>query len=94
MKDETGGIAIEEFIGLKPKMYSFLVDSVHRKAKCVNKNVVLAITHNNQKDVLLNDKYIRHSMNRIQIKDSMKSKKLHCLVLMTKFIFKTMDTMD
>ena len=47
MKDETGGIAIEEFIGLKPKMYSFLVDSVHRKAKCVNKNVVLAITHNN-----------------------------------------------
>ena len=33
-------------------------------------------------------------MNRIQIKDSMKSKKLHGLVLMTKFIFKTMDTMD
>ena len=27
MKDETGGIAIEEFIELKPKMYSFLVDN-------------------------------------------------------------------
>ena len=26
MKDETAGIAIEEFSGLKPKMYSFLVD--------------------------------------------------------------------
>ena len=26
MKDETAGIAIEEFAGLKPKMYSFLVD--------------------------------------------------------------------
>ena len=26
MKDETGGVAIEEFVGLKPKMYSFLID--------------------------------------------------------------------
>ena len=94
MKDETGGIAIEEFIGLKPKMYSFLVDKLYIEKQNVNKNVVLAITHNNQKDVLLNDKYIRHSVNRIQIKDCMKLKKLHCLVLMTKFIFKTMDTMD
>ena len=36
MKDETGGVAIEEFVGLKPKMYSFLVDdnSEHNKAKC------------------------------------------------------------
>ena len=41
MKEETGGVAIEEFIGLKPKMYSLLVDnSEHKKAKCVNKNVL------------------------------------------------------
>ena len=34
MKDETGGIAIEEFVGLKPKMYLFLVDkSKHNKGK-------------------------------------------------------------
>ena len=26
MKDESGGVAIEEFVGLKAKMYSFLVD--------------------------------------------------------------------
>ena len=26
MKDETGGVATEEFVRLKPKMYSFLVD--------------------------------------------------------------------
>ena len=26
MKDETASVAIEEFIGLTPKMYSFLVD--------------------------------------------------------------------
>ena len=31
MKDETGGVAIEEFVGLKPKMYSFLVDNSHHK---------------------------------------------------------------
>ena len=40
MKDETRGIATEEFVRLKPKMYSFLVDdnSEHNKAKGVNKN--------------------------------------------------------
>ena len=26
MKDETSGVAIKKFIGLKPNMYSFLVD--------------------------------------------------------------------
>ena len=42
MKDETAGVAIEEFVGLKPKMYSSLVDdnSEHKKANGVNKNVV------------------------------------------------------
>ena len=25
MKDQTGGVVIEEFVGLMPKMYSFLV---------------------------------------------------------------------
>ena len=53
MKDETGGIAFEESIGLKSKMYSFLIDnSEHKKAKRVNKNVA---THNEYKDVLLNN---------------------------------------
>ena len=35
MKDETAGIAIEEFVGLKPKMYSYLVNdnSEHKKQK-------------------------------------------------------------
>ena len=41
MKNETADVAIEEFVKLKPKMYSHLVDdnSEHKKAKCVNKNV-------------------------------------------------------
>ena len=56
MKDETASVAIEEFVGLKPKMYSSLVDdnSKHKKAKGVNKNVVTTISHNEYKDVLLN----------------------------------------
>ena len=64
MKDETGRVAIEEFVGLKPNMYSFLVDNrEHKKAKCGNKNVVATISHNEYKDVLLNNEFIRHSMS-------------------------------
>ena len=42
MEDETAGVAIEEFIGLKSKVYSYLGDenSEHKKGKSVNKNVV------------------------------------------------------
>ena len=35
MKNETGGVAIEEFVGLRPKMYSILVEnnSEHKKTQ-------------------------------------------------------------
>ena len=67
--DWSGGVAIEEFVGLKPKIYSFLADNnEHKKAKSVNKNVVATISHNEYNDVLLNNKCIGHSMNRIQSK--------------------------
>ena len=71
MKDERAGVATEEFVGLKPNMYSYLVDdnSEHKKAKGVNKNFVATISHNEYKDVLLNKKCLRHSVNRIQSKD-------------------------
>ena len=51
MKEETAGVAITEFVELKPKMYSFLVDDSgeHKKAKGVNKNVDAAISHNDPK---------------------------------------------
>ena len=67
MKDETGGAAIEEFIWLKAEMHSFFVDddSEHRKVTCVNINVAATISHNEYKDVLLKNKCLRHSMNRI-----------------------------
>ena len=71
MKDVITGVAIEEFVGSEPKMYSYLVDdnSEHEKAKGINKNVVATISHNGYKDALLNEKFLRDSMNRIQSKD-------------------------
>ena len=74
MKDETGGVAIEKYISLKPKMYSFFVDkNKHKKAKGVNKNVVATISRCKhkfeQKIEQLNKKCIRYSMNTIQRKD-------------------------
>ena len=40
-EDESGGAPIEEFVRMKPKMYSFLVDnnSDHEKARGVNRKV-------------------------------------------------------
>ena len=70
VKDKTPSVAIKEFVGLKPKMYSHLVNdnSEHKKAKGVNRNVVATISYNEYKDVLLNKKCLRHSMNMIQSK--------------------------
>ena len=52
-------------------MYSYLVNdnSEHKKVKSVNRSVVATISPNEYKDVLLNKKCLRHSMNRIQSKD-------------------------
>ena len=69
VKDETRDVAIEEFVWLKDKMYSSLVDNNEHKKKGVNRNGIATISHNEYKDVLLNNKGIRHSMNRIQGKD-------------------------
>ena len=44
-------------------------NSEHEKAKGMNRNVVVTISHNEYKDVLLNNKCLRHSMIRIQSKD-------------------------
>ena len=71
MKAETAGVEIEEFIGLKPKMYSYLVNdnSEHKKANGVDRNVVATISYNEYKNILLNKKFLRPSMNKIQSKD-------------------------
>ena len=52
-------------------MYSYLADdnSEQKKTKGVNRNVVATIIHKKYKDVLLNKKCLRRSMNKIQSKD-------------------------
>ena len=38
IKDQTGGVAIKEFVGLKSKMHSFLVDNnEHNEVRAVNR---------------------------------------------------------
>ena len=64
----------------------------------MNKKVVETISHNEYKDLLLNKKCIRHSMNRIQSmnikQEHMKQTKFHGLILMIKCIFKTIEKTD
>ena len=70
MKDETASVAIGEFVRLKTKMHSYLVDgnSKHKKAKSANK-IIATISQNEYKDVLLNKKCLRHLMNRTKSVD-------------------------
>ena len=51
IKDKTAGVPLEEFVGLKPRIYFFLVDdsTKHKKAKEVNKNAIETIRHDEQK---------------------------------------------
>ena len=64
-------LRLKEFVGLKPKIYSYLVDGngKHKKVKSVSKNVVATISHNEFKNVLFNKKCLRYSVNKIQRKD-------------------------
>ena len=73
MKDEMGSTAIEEIVGLKPKTYLILVSnsSEYEKAKGANKNTVAKISFSEYKDVLLNNKCLKHVMNRTQSKNHM-----------------------
>ena len=71
MKNETGGVAIEEFVGLKSKIYRFLEynNSEQKKQKVwIEMLLYVTISHNKYKDALLNNKYLRYSINRIQSK--------------------------
>jgi len=67
-KDEAAGKVINEFVGLKSKMYSYLLgEEEHKKAKGVKKNVVKKeIRHNDYKNVLFNNKTMHHQMNTIR----------------------------
>ena len=66
MKDEFGGIIIDEFVGLKSKMYA--IKKIYGRETNTAKGVNIATEFNEFKDVLFNKKIIRHKMKRIQAK--------------------------
>ena len=66
MKDEFGGVIVVEFVGLKSKMYS--MKKIDGKECNTAKGVSIATEFDKFKDVLFNEKIIRHKMKRIQSK--------------------------
>ena len=66
MKDVYKGKPIDEFIGLKSKMYSILSDD--GKESNTTKEVNNAIEFKEYEDTLIKKKVIRHKMGRIQSK--------------------------
>jgi len=70
MKDEACGKVITEFVGLRPKLYSFILDGEdHKKCKGVKKSVVESkITHQDYVDCLFEKKRLFKSMRIIRSK--------------------------
>ena len=68
-KDELGGRIMTEFVGLRPKTYSFLIDDFEEKKKnkgtkeCVVKT---KLRHKSYKDCLLNRETILKPQQRIK----------------------------
>ena len=60
--------------------------------------MIATISHDKYKNVLLNKKYLKHSMNNIQNRDlkigTYKSTRLLCLLMMIKYTSKIIDVMD
>ena len=66
MKNEFGGVIVNEFSGLKSKMYS--MKKIDGKEGNTAKGVSIATQFDKFKDVLFNEKNIRHKMKRIKSK--------------------------
>ena len=66
MKAEFGEVFIDEFVGLKSKMY--FMKKIDGKDCNTAKGVSIATPFDKFKDALLNEKIIRHKMKRIQSK--------------------------
>ena len=62
-KEEFNRVEIDEFVGLKSKMYSLLTKNGLEVGKA--KGINLKLRHNLYKDLLCNKKVVRHKMNRI-----------------------------
>ena len=76
MKDECGGKQIEEFVGLRAKLYSYKIDEkdnapkVSKRCKGVKKNVIEKnITFQNYKDCLFSGEEQIRKMNLIRLRN-------------------------
>ena len=100
MKNDTGGVTVGKFVRLKSTMYYIFVDdnNEHKKAKGVNRNIIATVGDNKYKHVLLNNKClnIQTIEFKVKIKEQkpMKPKKLYCLALVAKYIFKVMNMIN
>ena len=66
IKDVSEGKIIDEFLGLKSKMYS--MKNIDGKESNTAKGVNIATEFNEFKDTLFNKKILRHKIRRIQTK--------------------------
>ena len=86
MKGEFDGITVNEFVGLKSKMYS--IKKIDGKEFNTAKGVSIAAEFNKFKDVLFGKKVIRHKMKEFKAKSTnqklMKLTKYLCHVLTIK----------
>ena len=91
MEDEFKGKIIQEFVGLKPKMYSQVtVDNEEiKKAKGVNDNVVKNIRHRKYTDVLFHKKWKELKVNYMKL-ELMMFVKFNCLALVSKDMYQVM----
>ena len=92
MKDESGGNIINEFVRLKSQMYS--MKNIDDKDSNIAKGVNIATEFNKFKDIVFNNKVLRHKMRRIQGKninlENTESIKYRYSVLMIKNLFQMM----
>ena len=68
-KDESAGIPITEFVGLRSKMYSYVKDNEQtvQTAKGIKKQVIIKdIKHEDYKEVLFNNKQMHHTIKTIR----------------------------
>ena len=62
-KDELGGKVLTEFIGIRPKMYSFVGEDSGKRAKGVKKSILQnGITHDDYRSCLLDKKVYSRDM--------------------------------
>ena len=73
MKDDSEGKIIDQFVGLRSKMYSILSDD--GKESNTTKGVNIATEF---KETLFSKKVLRHQMRRIQIKKQINKISLLC----------------